>query len=250
MARITFQLAASFALPVILFLALIPVTAFAEQSGQPLLLQRVDASVARRETNLLGYTAIEHYSVFRNTDSAPIADMVVKTTYRQESGKSYQILSESGSEILRKELLDRMLDSERSITQPAARSRALIDSANYSMAARDEVTIDGRPCAELQIQPRRAESYLFKGSLWVDSRDGSIVRLKGVTSKPASVFAGPTKVSRQYTMLDGYPMATHADAMTSVMFLGQLRIAIDYSNYQLSLTPSPAAGVPAITAPH
>lgn len=237
-----------FALLVTLFLPLVSFSASAEQGSQVDLLQRVDSSVARRETNLLGYTAIEHYSVYRDTASVPIADMVVKATYRQQSGKSYQILSEFGSEILRKELLDRMLDSERNITQPTSRSRALIDSVNYSMAAKDDVTIDGRRCTELQIAPRHAQPYLFKGSIWVDSRDGSIVRLQGVTSKPASVFAGPTKVSRQYTMLDGYPMATHADAITSVMFLGQLRISIDYSNYQLSLAPAPATGVPSVTA--
>lgn len=217
------------------------------QQAKSAILQRVDASVARREANLLGYTAVEHYSVFRNVDSGPVADMVVKTTYGQDSGKSYQIVSESGSEILRKELLGRMLESEGSITQPGARSRALIDSANYSMTVKDEVTIDGRPCAELRIAPHHAEPFLFRGSIWVDSRDGSIVRLQGLTSKPASVFAGPTKVSRQYTMLDGYPMATHADAISSVMFLGQLRIVIDYSNYQLSVAPPRA--MPSVTAP-
>lgn len=238
-------------LPVLLFLvfAARPFRAAAQQSASASILQRVDASVARREKDLLAYTAIEHYAVFRNSSSAPIAEMTVKTTYRQDSGKTYQILSESGSELLRKELLARMLDSERSITQPAARAHALIDTANYSMAVKDEVAIDARPCVELQIAPRHAEPYLFKGSIWVDSRDGSIVRLQGVTSKPASVFAGPTKVSRQYEMLDGYPMATHAEAITSVMLLGQLRITIDYSNYQLSLLPAASTGVPAIT-PH
>lgn len=230
-------------------LALICVRAAAQPSDEPTVAQRIDASVARREKDLLGYTAVEHYAVFRNDSASPVAEMTVKTAYRAESGKTYQILSESGSAFLRKELLERMLDDERDVTQPATRARALIDSSNYTMTMKDQSTIDGRPCVEMQITPRHSATYLFKGSIWVDSRDGAIVRLEGITSKPASIIAGPTRVSRQYTMLDGYPIATHAAANTSVMLLGQVRIAIDYSNYALWLAPGATAGVPEVTAP-
>ena len=41
-------------------------------------------------------------SVFRNRDEVhPVAEMTVKTTYKRETGKNYEILSESGSSLIR-----------------------------------------------------------------------------------------------------------------------------------------------------
>lgn len=212
----------------------LPFLAYAQHTDRSAILKAIDMAVERRETDLAGYTTTEHYAAFRNGDTAhPAAQMTVKATYRKESGKSYQILSESGSELLRKEVLERMLEDEHSLTQPANRARAVIDSNNYAMSVKNPATIDGRPCVLLQIVPRHAARYLFKGSLWVDARNGSIVRLEGTTAKPVSIIAGPTHVSRQYTMIEGFPVATHATASTSVMLLGQIEIAIDYSNYAL-----------------
>lgn len=202
----------------------------------------IDASVAHREDNLLGYTAVEHYSVFRSHDTQhPVAEMTVKTTYRKESGKSYQILAQSGSSIWRKELLDRVLDNEKTLTQPNNRTGALISSANYSMTPRGTATLNGRDCFVVTLAPRRESPYLFKGTLWVDARDGSIVQLQGITSRNPSLLAGPTSVERQYSILDGLPMATHALATSNSWLLGLTTISIDYTSYELQLRPATAS---------
>ncbi|MFP5235892.1 MAG: hypothetical protein ACLGSD_08305 [Acidobacteriota bacterium] len=206
------------------------------------MLKSIDASVDRREADLKGYTAIEHYAVYHGKDDAhPAAEMTVKTTYRQDSGKSYEILSESGSPLLRKAVLERTLEDERNLTRPAERVRALIDSSNYRMHPASTASLQNRPCIVLQITPRKSASYLFAGQIWIDSRDGSIVQLKGTTAKPVSMLAGRTQVDRRYTLIDGFPMATRAAATTSVALVGQIRMVIDYSDYHLQ---------PAGPAPH
>lgn len=213
---------------------LLPVSASAQALDPAAILKAVDASVAHREATLAGYTAVEHYSIYRSGDSThPAAEMTVKVTYRSESGKSYEIVNESGSSLLRKAVLERTLDDERNLTKPSERVQALIDTSNYKMKVAASATLDDRPCVVLQITPRRSVSYLFAGKLWVDARDGSIVQLDGTTAKPVSILAGPTQVSRQYTLIDGYPMATRATANTSVALVGQIRMVIDYSDYHL-----------------
>jgi hypothetical protein len=215
-------------------LLILPVGAQSQTPDSTAVLKAVDASVAHREAALAGYTAIEHYAVFHGSDDAhPVAEMTVKTTYRAESGKSYQILSESGSQLLRKAVLERTLEDERNLTKPSERVRALIDTGNYSMAVASMASIESRPCIVLRITPRRSASYLFAGQIWVDSRDGSIVQLKGTTAKPVSMLAGLTQVDRHYTLVDGYPMATRATANTSVALVGQIRMVIDYTDYHL-----------------
>jgi hypothetical protein len=210
-------------------------TAF-PQTSEADIVQGIDASVATRDENLTSYTVTEHYSVFRNQDKVhPAAEMTVKTTYQKDSGKSYIVLNESGSELILKQVLGRVLDSERAATQPANRANALITSANYTLHVKGREVVDGRNCIELSIAPRRSAQYLFQGDLWVDAQDYSIVQLAGVTAKSPTVLAGPTQVSRQYATIEGLPMATHAIATSGSWLLGQTTIDIEYTGYQMDL---------------
>jgi hypothetical protein len=95
--------------------------------------------------------------------------------------------------------------------------------------------VDGRSCMAVAIRPRRASQYLLNGTVWVDAEDGAIVQLAGVTAKSPSMFAGASQVFRQYTMIDGFPMATHARAVSNSWLVGQTTIKIDYTGYQLQV---------------
>lgn len=206
------------------------------QTGEADVIRGIDASVAARDENLTSYTVTEHYSVFRNQDKVhPAAEMTVKTTYQKSSGKSYEVLNQSGSELILKQVLGRVLDSEKTLTEPSNRATALITSANYVMHVKGREVVDGRDCIALSIAPRRSDRYLFQGELWVNALDYSIVQLAGVTAKSPTVLAAPAQVSRHYATVDGLPMATHATATSASWLLGQTTIEIDYSDYQMEL---------------
>ncbi len=207
----------------------------AQQDANAAVLQRIDASVHARENNLLGYTVTEHYAVFRNHDEQhPAAEMVVKTTYQRDVGKNYTIVSETGPVLLRK-VLETVLDNERNMTRPANRVSAVISPANYEMTVKGAEPVDGRNCLAVVIRPRRTAQYLLNGTVWVDAGDGAIVQLEGVTAKSPSMFAGASQVFRQYTMIDGFAMATHARAVSNSWLAGQTTIKIDYTGYQLQV---------------
>lgn len=215
---------------------------FAQPDQNQKIIQKIDSSVAARDENLLAYTVTEQYKVYRGSDHEhTAAEMTVKTTYRKDAGKSYVILTQSGSELILKELLPRILDSERLMTQPANRAQAVLTSANYQMTVKGAETIDGRSCTVVAIVPRKNSPYLFRGAIWVDANDGSIVKLDGVASKSASVFAGASQVSRSYANIDGLPMATHAAAVAGSWLLGTTTIDIDYLDYKMTLKSAAAA---------
>jgi hypothetical protein len=202
-------------------------------------IQGVDRSVANRDDKLLGYTVTEHYTVFRNEDNThPAAEMTVKTTYAKDVGKSYLIVSESGPELLQKEVLGRALENEKILNQPANRGEELITSANYEMTVEGEEALDGRDCFLLAITPRRSSPFLFKGKIWVDAGNEDIARLNGVAAKSASVLTGPAQLERRYGEVDGLPMATHASATVSSWLLGPTRVEIEYSGYTITRSPA------------
>jgi hypothetical protein len=198
----------------------------------------VDASVKNRIDHLEAYTVTEHYAVFRGKDDTqPTAEMVVKTTYRKQQGKSYEIISQSGSPFWRNEVLATLLSNEKHMSLPGNVETALIDSANYEMKldANAREQLNGRDCLVLDINPRRTSQFLFKGKVWVDAHDFAIVLLKGRAAKSAFFLASAADVTRQYDEVKGLPMATHAQAISASSLLGQTVVKIDYTNYELDL---------------
>lgn len=202
------------------------------------ILQGIDASVHARETNLLGYTVTEHYVVYRNHDEQhAVADMVVKTTYQRDVGKSFSIVSLQGSMVMRK-MLEEVLATEKKMTQPANRITAVIISTNYEMAVKGPAVVDGRNCVAVAIKPRKPSPYVFNGTVLVDAQNEAIVQLEGIAARSPTFLSGPSQIVRQYTLIDGFAMATHARAVSNSSLLGQTIVKIDYLDYQLQ--PQPA----------
>jgi len=202
----------------------------------------VDASVKNRIDRLGGYTVTEHYAVFRGKEAThPAAEMLVKTTYRKQTGKSYDIVSQSGAAIWRDEVLGTLLDNEKRMSQPGSVETALINSTNYDMKldANARERVNGRDCLVLDITPRRSSPYLFKGKLWVNAEDFAIMQLEGTAAKSAFFLASAAEVSRQYDELSGLPMATHAQAVSGSALLGKTVVKVDYSDYKLELVGTP-----------
>jgi hypothetical protein len=196
----------------------------------------VDAAVKTRLDAIEGYTVTEHYAVFRNNDkSHPVAEMTVKTAYQRETGKNYTILSQSGSEMIRKFVLYSILENEKRINLPGNREASWFTSANYEMKLQPGGVqrVDGRDCFALSINPRQKAPNLIQGTLWVDAKDDSIVQIRGTASKSPSLLTGPAQVMRQYAYMDGFAEATHARAVSNSVLFGQTVVTIDYRDYQI-----------------
>ncbi len=201
-------------------------------------IQGVDAAVQARVDNVLGFTDMEHYAVYRDNDKTPAAQMTVRDTYSKGKGKIYTVLSKTGSSIIEHFGLQPLLDSETEINLPSQVAKSWFTSANYKMELKPGTQqVDGRTCYALSIKPRRAAPNMIEGTLWVDAGNYSIVRVQGVASKKPSVFAGTTHMMRDYKEIDGYSMATHARAESASLLFGRTVVVIQYDDYHLELRP-------------
>jgi outer membrane lipoprotein-sorting protein len=210
----------------------------AQQPDEAAVIQKVDAAVKARLDSIEGYTVNEHYAVFRGDDEThPVAEMSVKTTYLEKTGKSYAVLSQSGSALIQSVVLKPLLDNEKLINQPGNREASWLTSANYVMKLKPggPQRLDGRECIVLDISPRRTAPNLIQGALWVDAKDGSIVQLQGTSTKSPSLLTGPAEVLRHYTNVSGFAQATHARAVSNSFLFGKTVITIDYTGYQVQL---------------
>jgi len=211
-------------------------TAMGQQPYSQAILQKIDAAVKARLDEIAEYTVTEHYSVFRSGDEAhPVAEMTVKTTYKRDTGKSYIVLSESGSALIRNLVLGAILDNEKQINAPGVREGSWITTANYEMKVKPGgiQKMDGRDCVALALTPLRKTPYLVEGTLWVEAKDGNIVQLEGKASRSSSILTGPTQMMRQYKDIDGFAEATHARAESDSFLFGRTVVTIDYQGYQI-----------------
>jgi hypothetical protein len=214
----------------------------AQQPDAAAIIRDLDAANQSRFESVLSFTDVEHYSVFRGADLMDAAaQMTVKVTYRKSVGKTYEILSQSGSGLVIKYGLRPLLENEKAINNPSTVAQSWFTSANYEMTLKPGVSqvIDGRPCLAFAIKPRRKAPHMVEGTLWVDARDHSLAEVEGVASKSPSVFAGTTHMMRRYANMQGYAMATHARAESRSMLFGHTVITIDYSNYHFDIRPAP-----------
>jgi hypothetical protein len=229
-----------------IIISLVPLTGVARplQSQQPdatAVIRDLEAANFSRHDNVLEYTNIEHYKVYRGNDQMhPAAEMKVRVTYKKGAGKSYTIISQSGSGVVLKYGLHPLLENEKAISNPARVAQSWFTTANYEMQLKPGVTrvIDGRKCLAVAISPRHKAPNLVEGTLWVDAHDHTLVQVEGVASKKPSVFAGTTKMMRSYVKMTGYAMATHAHAESSSFWLGRTAVTIDYSDYHFQLRAS------------
>lgn len=205
---------------------------------QAAIVRQIDAAVTARVDNVLGFTDVEHYSVYRGDDQThPAAEMTVRDTYKKGVGKEYVVLSQSGSGIILRFGLKPLIDNEKTINLPGNWEKSWFTSANYEMKWKpgDVEKLNGRDCNILAITPRAEAPNLIIGTLWADAKDGSLVQVEGVASKSPSAFAGTTHLMRQYMNVNGFAMAMHARAESTSMLFGRTVVTIDYRDYQLQL---------------
>jgi outer membrane lipoprotein-sorting protein len=228
------------------FLLLLPVmpaapAASAQQPDAAAIIRQVDAAVEKRVNSVLGFTNVEHYLVYRGKDEThPLAELTARVTYQKGKGKSYTVLSESGSAVVRRFGLHPLLDNEKLVNQPGRVERSWFTSANYAMQLKPGGVqrVNGRDCYALAIVPRQKAPNMIDGTLWVDAREGFLVQVEGVASKSPSPFAGTTHMMRQYSPVAGFPMATRARAESVSPLFGRTVVVIDYSDYHLQLAAS------------
>jgi hypothetical protein len=121
------------------------------------------------------------------------------------------------------------------------RESVWVTSANYEMLPEPgTVAMSGRPCLIVDLKPRRKSPHLFIGKVWIDASDFTVLRLQGVPAQSISIFTGQSSVMRDYARMDGFSMATHAEARSHSFLLGDTVMKVDYTRYQIKRGEPPA----------
>jgi len=207
----------------------------ASLSAVQIVQQMQQRNLARKE-ELKHFHDLRHYHVeYRGYSARVSATMDVEVTYDASSGKTFRILSQSGSKLLFKHVLKRLIQSEEEAGREQ-KSTALTP-ANYSFQLAGNDTIQGRPAYILHVEPLVPSKFLYKGKIWVDAADFAVERIDAEPAKNPSFWITRTQIRHQYTKTGDFWLPHEDRSETDVRVGGKAVLTIDYGTYQVEPAP-------------
>jgi len=186
-----------------------------------------------QQARLKRYKGHRAYRVEYTGFSADVAaKMEVEVNYDAASGKSFRIVSESGSKILAEKVLKRAVDSEKEASRDK-RSTALTP-ANYRFRLAGSESVEGRPAYMLDVEPLVASKFLYRGRIWVDAADFAVVKMETEPAKSPSFWIARTQIHFTGAKTDGFWMPRQLRSETRVRVGGTAVLTIDYGSYSFS----------------
>jgi len=178
-------------------------------SGQ--IVEQIQQHNKARSEVLKQYKALRHYQVEYRGFSAKIgAKMDVEVNYDAATGKSFRIISQSGSRLLCDKVLKRAVDSEKEASQDKG-STALTES-NYRFQLAGNEIVAGRPAYILDVQPLTASK-------------------ETEPAKNPSFWISKTLIHSTSTETDGFWLPQQLRSETKVRIGGTAVLTIDYGTY-------------------
>ena len=205
--------------------------AFAAPSISPETNRVVDEMIRQQEARfdrIGAFSRLQHYSVTTNRFGLK-AELVARVHRDRRQGKTYEVISRSGSPVIQSHVFDSLLEAE---VETSHHSPELLTREFYSFQLAGEATFDGRLCYLLETHPKQHDKLLLKGKLWVNKEDFGIVHAEGKPTESLSFWVGKPMILQDFTKLGGYWWAASRHSYIDNLWLGKADLVIDYSDYQ------------------
>jgi hypothetical protein len=209
-----------------------PTIAPVQPVSAPEIIRRMVEQNEIRAEHLKYFTSRRHYHVdFHGLGRSASADMHVQATYTAGTGKTFQVIDESGSHILLNHVLKRLLQTE----QDDSRQRtAALTPTNYNFVFQTEATENGRPLYVFAVEPKAKNKLLYRGIIWIDARDYAVVRVEAQPAENPSFWIKNTEIHHTYAKNGEFWLPQTNRSESKVRLGGTAVLTIDYGTYQLA----------------
>jgi hypothetical protein len=238
-----FQLGKNLILAVLLLLAAGVVCAETPGSPAPASLSsgQIVAQMERhnqaRTEELRQYKSLRHYQVeYHGFATTLAARMEVEVNYEAPSGKSFRIVSQSGSRILLEKVLKRAVDSEKEAFQN--KGSTALTSANYRFHLVGSEDLGGRPAYVLDVEPLVVSKFMYKGRIWVDAAEFAVVKIEVEPAKNPSFWIARTRIRQTFAKTGNFWLPERNRSESKVRVGGTAVFTIEYGTYQIASNAS------------
>ncbi len=158
--------------------------------------------------------------------------MEVEVDFDATSGKSFRILSQSGSKILGEKVLKRAMDSEKEASEDTGKTA--LTPANYRFQLQGRESMDGRPAYVLSVDPLKESKFLYRGKIWVDATDFAVAKVEAAPAKNPSFWISRTLIRYTNAKTGDFWLPQRSRSETKVRIGGIAVLTIDYGAYEIN----------------
>jgi hypothetical protein len=205
-----------------------PVLSSTEIVAKMMAMNETRAAALKRFTSERSYEL--DYSGF---GSHKHAKMIVDVVFKAPQDKQLNIVSEEGSDLLRKHVLHKLVESELEANDRNTKAATGLTDANYefSLAGREEK--DGRDCYVLNVNPRTKSKFLYEGKVWVDATEFAVVHIQARPAKNPSFWIKRTDIEHSYEKVGFFWFPQSNRSTSSTRLGGHAVLTIEYGAYKV-----------------
>jgi hypothetical protein len=182
------------------------------------------------EKPLVQYKALRHITA--STRGGRMSASMEAWTSLDEAGRfSFEIVSESGSSLIRQRVLKAALEAEQASQTPGAREQAALTIANYEFL---EMRPDSEHLLKIDIKPKRKHVMLVDGALFVEEETADLVRIEGELPKRPSFWTRRVRVVREYKRIDGVHVPVAMSSTADVLVVGRSTFSMTYDYSEIN----------------
>ncbi|MBI2834734.1 MAG: hypothetical protein HYX76_09955 [Acidobacteria bacterium] len=198
----------------------------------------VDRFLARADESLTQYRALRRLTA-RNERFRKEGQLEAVTSLDPQGGFHYEILNGSGSGLVRKRVLEPILRGEARALAEGAATRAALTPANYEFV---QVEPSVGPLAQLTIRPKRKDTLLVDGSVFVTPDEADLIRIEGKLAKNPSFWTTRVQVSREYSRIAGVRVPVRVESRAWVRIVGVSTFVMTYEYTEINGRKVAASG--------
>lgn len=221
----------------------------------PELLDKLVEKNAERADALQKYQGRRTYTlVYTGFPTSFHAEMVVDMTYDAPATKQFKIVSQTGSQWLIDRVLKRLLDAEQEGDQN--REHVALNSSNYDFSGLERQQAPDTCSYMVAVEPKVPSKLLYRGKIWVDSRDFAVCRIEAEPSKNPSFWIKKTDIHHSYVKIGDFWLPSQNQSVSAIRGGGRAVLTIEYQNYEILAAralkpgdPGPSASSLALTRP-
>jgi len=182
----------------------------------------LDDLVARADRPPVRYRALRHLEAKSATARGWLEAW---TEFDPAKGFSYSVIAEGGSDRVRNSVLRAVLNAEKASSAPAECRRAALSVENYQFQSGGHEA-DG--AVKLLLIPRRKDSRLIDGTLFVAPHSGEPLRVEGQLAKSPSFWVRSVNVAWRYERVGAIPMPVEVRSQAQVRVFGPSTFLMTY----------------------
>jgi hypothetical protein len=186
---------------------------------------------AQQAVDLAAYAAVMTVRA-ELPDSSQQGEYQLERKFEAPHTLQFKAVHYSGDGFVKNNIITRLLQTEVDHVQKDDPTQTAITADNYKFTYRGLSRINDRTVHVYQVKPHKKRPGLFKGRVYLDAHNGSLVRVEGSVVKSPSFFVKHIDFWQDYTEVQSFTLPSHIHSVAKARIVGRTIVDIVHRDYQ------------------